>query len=67
MKKGIVVIHAPIGNLRDKKLVNRYIKKSILFPMRKAVKQIKESGYIVLVFPSRERTDFLLEVTNFGR
>ena len=60
MKKGIVTIHVPVGNLKEKK-VKKYIKKKVLSPMKKAIKQIKKTGFIVLIFPSREKKELQLE------
>ncbi len=64
MKKGVFVLHVPIGNLSDERKIEKYIK-SILRPIKKAIKQIKRSGYVVLVFPSHERTECSVEMHNF--
>lgn len=64
MKKGIITIYVPVGNLEGKK-IKKFIKKEFMSPMKKAIKQIKKSGFIVLMFPSREKKELQLEFINF--
>ena len=62
MKKGIVVLHVPIGSIKTSK-IKKYLKKTLL-PIKKAIKQIKKSNYIVLIFPSRTKADLQIETLN---
>jgi hypothetical protein len=57
MKKGIVVLHVPVGSIKAGK-IKKYLKKTL---PKKAIKQIKKSNYIVLIFPSRTKTDLQIE------